>query len=1595
MDIIDSNVVINISVKKTQSDLGGILGQINELMIALDKLSGKTPSLSVNIQKEDLRRVRSMAKALGQIKELSGDVGVKSTSKVLGISSQEVAALSTNLGVVAEQVRKIRSADLNALAPKEGTGGRARDLAVPDSARQVDIKDIRRYDEEGKEDKDKRTRVEKYSDVSINGVLETRVQIQQKITAEGVKQTEQLTTVLNLEKELASKQARRSLQDQMKGQDIEKNQADAQKRIDAWKKEGFVEDPFKTRRNETMINGKRVQYATRTLVKDLGQGLDSVIKINEATNLMTGGWARNTEKLKAFKAGLAEVEKAARKVREQTQKTQTLAEFRQENEAGGWSQGGTRRRIDTQTGVTTDTQTYYKTQRLGLARYNVQLREYNSLTGISNQRTLKAAEAARFLGDSIFRAGEKVFIWTVSTTILFSAIRAVRSLAKEVIELETSAILLTRVADKLVSSFGISGNAFALKRQIAERLTNQFIVLAQAIGGSATEAQAAGAVFLRAGQTEREVIMSVTASLLAARIAELNVAEAANLMVSALLQFNMQAEMLLPTLDSLNTLSNNYKVTTQDLLESISRAGSVYAAHNGKIEELAGFTAVIAEVTSRTGTQIGNALKTIQSRLDRVEVKKNIFQQLQISTSDMEGRARSLGDLLLQLKIRLEGLSEAEQNELTIQAAGVRQRAVMVSAIDTADKGLLAYTKALMESGSASAEFEEQAGTIAAALERIKGSFSAIAKTLEGPLGGTMKVIVNLTDGVLRLINKLGGIPLKMAGYAAVFGILRFSLVQLHTRALPKLTVAYAASTLATKDFLISTGAVPFAAGKAAYSVNTLSGTLVAGTFAAGAFGKALILALGPLNIITGAVIIGAVVLSELIGRTVSAIEATESYTNAISTQIAAEEKRSVALVNTVNNVMRLTNEIHRLNIATEESGKDDGKYLERIKSLQEMADAQLRSVGMSPIEFTDKSGKLKPGAVAELTTKGLKREQDDFKARRKTLLMQEDNFNKQLDKERATSRGIGPIHTYDYTKPKWGGFHLDREKITNMDEFNAYSKKLATLAEEVRRYELKLRGMTFLERVAESYRIDSKIRSTNREKWIASGADGAVSRSEGLEGRYEDWIESQAALEELRKEIKKVTEKIKELDSTILDADAIMKLEDVIYAATNGAGGLFRELNKLNNLTRAEKMSGYSLPYEDNIEKLKEMSDEIIRLKDNTEEWIHLSKGVSTETLDEYVKILEKAGEKVDDLIAKRRKLVRKEVGDFRTSQFKMRDQLYEAFATSKEGTASSHKLLSETFGLAAIEGHMGRIRDRIVAARKDVALMTMKPVAGMLIDAQAALRDLVDNGGSSDAIRRGENAVKKAQEFRDQEGDRLSSQAYIQEQLLKLRDLEISKAITLEKAEAQIAESRKKAADEAARSLGLLSGQDRLRVIAQAQYFREHPDKKIGLPEIMRSTAGGFKTTNRFFGSNVRGFDANGSLLESMLAEAGFGMTPEIVNSQERLAISTDANVVALDRLNESFARSIDFDAQSRISGGQSAIMDARRISGVEVDGDSNGQFNINIQRGAIDFSGFSEDFIGLIRPMVRDAVQEMVEHIEMTRPPEAPRKGIKAAE
>jgi TP901 family phage tail tape measure protein len=354
----------------------------------------------------------------------------------------------------------------------------------------------------------------------------------------------------------------------------------------------------------------------------------------------------------------------------------------------------------------------------------------------------------------------KVAMWTVATGAIFGTIAAVKKGFDTYAEFEKQTVMLQRVGDRLSDTWG--DNAAA-----AQVLTKNVLDLKVAYGSTGTDALEAAVIYARLGQSASEVTQSVKTTLMVANLAGITASQAGMQMEAAMLQFKIPSEGLGHMADMLVKIDTVSRVTMKDLMESVSLSGGVWREAGGTLTELAAATSVVAQATSRSGSVIGNALKTISSRLGSEDIQEKIYNLTGVGIVDVSGNLKPIATVLREIAAIYPKLTEAERQELTIVMAGIRQRNILQALLDN-QIGMTAQTIAgHMASGEAAKQNALEMDTLSKSYDKMGAAWERAAN--KGAVGTVGKGVVRVGEDIATGLTS--GFGMGAAAAAAAAGL--------------------------------------------------------------------------------------------------------------------------------------------------------------------------------------------------------------------------------------------------------------------------------------------------------------------------------------------------------------------------------------------------------------------------------------------------------------------------------------------------------------------------------------------------------------------------------------------------------------------------------------------------------------------------------------------------------------------------------------------------------------------------------------------------------------------------------------------------------
>lgn len=235
----------------------------------------------------------------------------------------------------------------------------------------------------------------------------------------------------------------------------------------------------------------------------------------------------------------------------------------------------------------------------------------------------------------------------------------------------------------------------------------------------------------------------------------MEVAEAAELMSSAMAQFNLTGADATRIADALAAGAGKAQGSARDLGYALQQSGMVANSFGIGMEETVGTLTSFANA-GMTGSDAGTSLKSMLLALANPTKKaQNLMDELGISAYDAQGNFIGLKALAGQLQTQMSGLTQAQRNQALATIFGSDAiRAANVLYNEGAD-GIADWTKKVSDSGYAAQQAAAKNDNLRGDLENLSGSFESMMIKLgeggQGPLRKLVQTIDMLVDGFGQL----------------------------------------------------------------------------------------------------------------------------------------------------------------------------------------------------------------------------------------------------------------------------------------------------------------------------------------------------------------------------------------------------------------------------------------------------------------------------------------------------------------------------------------------------------------------------------------------------------------------------------------------------------------------------------------------------------------------------------------------------------------------------------------------------------------------------------------------------------------------------
>lgn len=226
---------------------------------------------------------------------------------------------------------------------------------------------------------------------------------------------------------------------------------------------------------------------------------------------------------------------------------------------------------------------------------------------------LKSTKAAKEHGQTVQDVAKKYNIfgnemqrrtsWFLTGTLFYGGINAAKEAIQTISEVEMGVTQIARVMED--STF------------VFKDYRDELLQLGIEYGQTFETVQDIALRWAQAGYNVRDSLELTKTSLLALNTAELDATKATESMVGIMAQWQLTAKDLPLVLDKINKTADDFTVTSQDLVDGLLRSSGAAKIMGLSLDQTIAMLTVMREASGRTGREVGNALNSILSYVQR------------------------------------------------------------------------------------------------------------------------------------------------------------------------------------------------------------------------------------------------------------------------------------------------------------------------------------------------------------------------------------------------------------------------------------------------------------------------------------------------------------------------------------------------------------------------------------------------------------------------------------------------------------------------------------------------------------------------------------------------------------------------------------------------------------------------------------------------------------------------------------------------------------------------------------------------------------------------------------------------------------------
>lgn len=392
----------------------------------------------------------------------------------------------------------------------------------------------------------------------------------------------------------------------------------------------------------------------------------------------------------------------------------------------------------------------------------------NSLKEVEN-----AAKGAKEHTQGLSDIASKFSRWQIIGDVIHGVKNGIQDMVEQVFELDASLTEFRKVTD--------------LTEDQMDSFINKSYEVAESVARTGREAIDAATEFSKAGYKEEASDLAKIA-LLYQNIADeqVSTSDATALIVSQMKAFNVEGKDAIKVIDQINSVSNNFAVSSAQLATAIPKVSATMAQAGNSMSETIALVTAGSEIMTGQSSRVARGLRSItlnlqgmddegNENLELVAAMEKDFNKLGITLYDTDGQLRSTFNIFKDLAKVYPNLDQNTKNYYASLIGGKTQVDVVNSILSNFNTALKANETAMDSSGSAMKENETYVNSLAGKLGTLNSAWEQLSqKTINSNM---IKILLGIATAFLQISNAIGGLQVLFPTIASFVALWQFDKV--------------------------------------------------------------------------------------------------------------------------------------------------------------------------------------------------------------------------------------------------------------------------------------------------------------------------------------------------------------------------------------------------------------------------------------------------------------------------------------------------------------------------------------------------------------------------------------------------------------------------------------------------------------------------------------------------------------------------------------------------------------------------------------------------------------------------------------------------